>query len=177
MIFEFGKFKVDIDVDRTREFYKRMVNVSDGCNCIDCRNYEKAMEYLPGSVTDFFNTIGIDIKKVSEVYTNITNPDGAVFYGGFYHLCGKLLSGDSAWVEENTVGEHTSRVSHWEQANTYALTRDFYVSFQSECALVEEEFPTPVLQLEIAANIPWVLEEENTCPKDDKFYLYGEYEE
>lgn len=172
MIFQFGKFRVDIDVERTREFYKKLENLSEGCNCTDCRNYEKAMEYVPDKVVHFFDAIGINIKKPAEVYTNITNPDNTVFYGGFYHLCGELLAGDSAWVGESSKEEQDLTVSHWEQANTYPVTRDFYVSFQKECALVEEGFPAPVLQLEIAANIPWVLEEENTCPKDDRFYLY-----
>ena len=43
----------------------------------------------------------------------------------------------------------------------YEISDDFRVSFQEECALVEKGFPRPVLQMEIEAAIPWVLEEEN----------------
>jgi hypothetical protein len=42
MIFEFGHQKVDIDVERTRQFY-----LEDGlldCPCDDCVNYVKAVD-------------------------------------------------------------------------------------------------------------------------------------
>lgn len=54
MIFQFGQFEIDVDVNRTREFYKKMENVSKGCNCTGCRNFEKAVDFLPGNVIVFF---------------------------------------------------------------------------------------------------------------------------
>lgn len=163
---QFGQFHLEIDVDKTREFYETIDFVSEGCSCAGCRNYERAADALPDEVRAFFDTIGINIKKVCEVYVHMTNPDGTVYYGGFYHLCGKLVKGDSAWVEESAgdsaAGDGLARTFHWEHSNTYSVSRDFHVSFQEECSLVEPGFPTPVLQMEIEANIPWVLEEENT---------------
>ena len=161
MIFQFGQFEIDVDVNRTREFYKKMENVSKGCNCTGCRNFEKAVDFLPGNVIGFFDTLGIDMKKITEVFVNTTNPDGTVFYGGFYHLCGKLLKGGSAWIEEPTNTENAN-LFHWEQSNSYSLCKDFYVSFGNVNALVEKDFPKPVLTLDIQANIPWVLNEPNT---------------
>lgn len=161
MIVQFGQFKAEIDVDKTQEFYKKMECVSKGCDCAGCRNYESAIDFLPDEVTHFFYSIGIDMKKISEVYVNTTNPDGTVFYGGFYHLCGKLLEGKSAWVEQ-WIEKDTVRVDRWEHSKTYSVSKDFYISFQEDCSLVETGFPAPVLQLEIEANIPWVLKEKNT---------------
>ena len=41
------------------------------------------------------------------------------------------------------------------------LTPDHFAYFPSKCGLVDEDFPTPVIQLEIQGNIPWVLNEPN----------------
>ena len=41
------------------------------------------------------------------------------------------------------------------------LTPDHFVYFTKECALVEKELPTPIIQLEIQGDIPWVLDEPN----------------
>lgn len=150
MVFQFGQFKVDIDVEKTQEFYKSMNLVSKGCQCSGCRNYEIAIDILPNEVKNFFDTIGIDMKKVTEVYVNVANPDNSLYYEGFYHLCGSLLQGESE----------------------YSLTKDFYISFQEDCVLMEDGFPTPALQLEISANIPWALNEDNTYFKSSSFCLY-----
>lgn len=91
--------------------------------------------------------IGADIRKAAEVYVNAVNPDGTLFYGGFYYVCGRLLDGNSS--------------------EPYILQKDFQISFQTECDLVGPGFPKPVLQVDIAANVPWVLKEENTYPRSD----------
>lgn len=156
MIFEFGPYKIDVDVDRTKQFYKTASRVSEGCSCSGCRNYEKAVQKLPTVITDFFTSLGIDMRCVCEVYVNYANPDGSLFYGGFYHLCGTLLSGKSAWVPTNSTS------SYWEDDRTFPVTDNFRISFQQECHLLEKDFPLTALQLEVSANIPWVLFEENT---------------
>ncbi|MDE6642276.1 MAG: hypothetical protein K2K63_17335 [Acetatifactor sp.] len=128
MEFQLGQFHLDIDVQKTRSFYRKSANVSESCSCPGCRNYENAAGILPDEIKCFFNSIGVDIKKPAEVYVNSAHSDGSLLYGGFYHLCG---------------------------------TNGFYVSFQEDCSLVEADFPAPVLQMEIEATIPWVLQETN----------------
>jgi hypothetical protein len=39
------------------------------------------------------------------------------------------------------------------------------VAFTGDTALVAPDFPRPVLQLEIDASLPWLLEEENDYPR------------
>lgn len=51
-------------------------------------------------------------------------------------------------------------LSYWNKENTYEITKDYHISFGEEAALLEKGFPLPVLQIEIEANIPWVLDEE-----------------
>lgn len=45
-------------------------------------------------------------------------------------------------------------------ARMFELSSNYQVAFTDEIALVGEGFPTPVIQMEILAKIPWVLQEE-----------------
>lgn len=159
MEFRFGPYALDIDIQKTRLFYQKANNVSVDCSCASCRNFEKAVEILPDEIKYFFDSLGINMKKPAEVYASMVNDDGLVSYGGFYHLCGRLLSGESAWV--TIKSSKKARTSYWDTSKTYSVSKDLHVSFQEDCALVEDGFPEPVLQMEIEANIPWVLEEPN----------------
>jgi len=136
MIFEFSKYKLDVDADKTRAFYQRKYTPAE-CSCAGCRNFREAVGILPREVKSFFDNLGIDMKKMREVYTFNANDDNTVSYGGFTHICGKILAADSEWI---------------------AITPDFKISFQEDCDLPEDVFPLPAVQLEIWADIPWVLE-------------------
>lgn len=72
------------------------------------------------------------MKKVTEVYGEKGREDGTLLYGGFYHLCGTVLEGESAWNVKD------SDISHWEKARTFFVTDKFEISFQKECYLLEE---------------------------------------
>lgn len=159
MIFEFGKFKVDIDVEKTKQFYENAEKVSKSCSCDGCQNFEQAVEILPQSVNGFFANLGIDIRKVCECYVNCTNTNETLLYGGFCHACGTLLNGKSAWKKSSETS------SYWNDEVTFTISDDFYVSFKNDVALLETDFPLPVIQLEFSANIPWVLDKKNTYPK------------
>ena len=155
MIFEFGQYKLNIDVDKTRLFYERSRLVTAGCTCSGCHNYEQAVKNISSEVVEFFNDLGVDMRKVCEVYVNCRNSDDTLLYGGFYHLCGTLLTGKTAWVPTS------ASTSHWQESQAFQIAPSFLVSFQTECDLLENEFPMPSLQMEISANIPWVLSKQN----------------
>lgn len=154
-----GSYALDIDIQKTRAFYQNADKVTAGCSCPGCRNFEKAAGLLPVETKRFFASLGIDIEKPAEVYVNTVNADGSVAYGGFYHLCGRVLRGESAWVVVKS--NKKVRTSYWDTSKTYAVSKDFRVSFQEDCSLVEDGFPEPVLQMDVEANLPWVLEEPN----------------
>lgn len=156
MIFTFGNYTVDVDVDKTKKIYNKLPLITQGCDCDGCRNFEKATEVLPESVRAFFDDLGVDLKKVVECYVNCKNEDGTLLYGGFCHVCGTLIQGKSAWV--NISKTH----SYYNTDFTYLLDKNFHISFQEECLMVEEQFEAPILQIELDANIPWVLDKENT---------------
>lgn len=156
MLFEFGPCRVDIDVAKTKQFYKNADTVSKSCLCDGCRNFERAVDTLPSIVTAFFADLGIDMRKVRECYVNFADDDGMLFYGGFYHICGTLLDGDSAWKKMN------NKLCCWDDKAAFCISPGFHVSFQRDIALLEKDFPLPALQLEFTAKLPWVLEKSNT---------------
>ncbi len=156
MIFEFGPFCVDIDVEKTKKFYETAAKLSERCWCDGCLNFERAAAILPQSVRNFFESLGIDMRKICECYVNCTNQDGTVFYGGWCHICGTLLRGESAWKKID------DRTRCWNDEATYEIADHFQVSFQNDVALLETDFPSPVIQLDFdAKNIPWVLDKKN----------------
>lgn len=159
MIMQYGPFRLNVDADKTREFYRSMPYLRESCSCAGCRNYEAAVLVFPEKVRCFFHSLGIDIRKPTEVYVNQTNKDGTLFYGGFYHLCGSLLAECSVW--KNGLEESDSEYLQREQEWTYAVSKMFRVSFRMDCDLLEAGFPRTALQLELEADIPWVLTEKN----------------
>ncbi|MGN1032247.1 MAG: hypothetical protein ACI4PU_02185 [Intestinibacter sp.] len=156
MIFKFNQYVIDIYIDKTRRFYQTAKNITHGCNCSGCRNFEKAVSHLPQEVRAIFDKMGIDMKKAREAYINCKNSDGTLFYAGFYHICGKLLSGSSPWKETSQMSKEL------DEKKLFKINEDFEIAFQNEVDLLEKNFSSPVIQLEFFANIPWVLEEENT---------------
>jgi hypothetical protein len=44
--------------------------------------------------------------------------------------------------------------------------RGFQIFFKGDLDCVQENCPRPVVQMEINADIPWVLEKENTYERD-----------
>lgn len=155
MVFEIGQYKLDIDVVKTKYFYKNADVVSKSCSCDGCLNFEKAISELPTTVITFFTNLGIDMRKVCECYVNDADDNGNLLYGGFYHVCGTLLEGKSAWRKIN------KSFLHWDSKSGISISSDFCVSFQKDTALLEEEFPHPAIQLDFSAKIPWVLKKRN----------------
>lgn len=159
MIFTFGKYTVDIDVEKTREIYRTLPTTGQACGCDGCENFERAVDVLPAEVRSFFEALGVDPKRVTECYVNCRMADDTLYYGGFCHLCGTLVHGESAFVKDSPTS------SYYDPDRAYHICKDFCVSFQEECHLLEKVFEAPVLQLDFEAMIPWVLDKENTYPK------------
>ena len=155
MRLKYGSYDLDVDVRRTREFYEKAETVGESCGCDGCVNFEKAANVLPAEIKDFFGSLGVNLRKASECYVIHTDEDGKLVYGGFYHICGVLLSGEGAWVK---VSENTAA---WDQKRTFAVNEDFLIFFQKEIDLLEEGFPQPVIQMEFSARIPWMMDKDN----------------
>ena len=153
MLFEFGNYILDIDVDKTREFYIHAQNITADCDCQGCRNYVKWAEELSAEPKYTLENMGVLLEKTPEVYVNCSNEDGTLYYGGFYHVCGKIVRGKNPWM---TITENSRT---FDEGTFVSLADGFRVSFTEDIDLLEENFPTPAIQMEILANIPFVLSE------------------
>lgn len=162
MIFTFGKFTINVDIEKNREFYHTAETPTEGCVCDGCRNFEKAVDSFPKSVKEFFENLGIVPEKPAEVYVNCSEENGKkLFYGGFYHLCGTVLDGDNAWKTQ--IIDSTTSISHIDQDYLYEIDAGFYVTFcTGGTTMLEDGFPEPVITMDIEFHIPWVLDTENT---------------
>lgn len=160
MRLEFEPFLIDADPECTRAYYESASGI--GCDCSGCRNYERAAAEFPQELLEFFRTLGVDPKKPAEVYVNGTQEDGRLWYGGFYHLRGALLRGKGGW--RMVAADEMCQTSVWEPESCYPVSDSFRIAFVEDAALVDPNFPRPVLQMEIDASLPWLLEEENDYP-------------
>lgn len=153
MIFRSGIYELDVDVDRTRQFYTN--ENYEFCTCAGCRNFSKAYSLLPEVVQRFFQQFGIHMGKPAEISAYNSVDGNSTFYGGFYHICGTVLTGKNPWQK---TGKRTYSL---DQRYALNLTGDCSVFFTDACSLVEKDFPAPVIQMEFQCSIPWVLEEPN----------------
>ena len=153
MIFQFGQYKIDVNVEKTRAFYESDVpkKTSDSCVCEGCQNYDKAILTAPDAVLSFLRSLGIDPQKPGEVYGYVDHKSGEPthMYGGWYHVVGVMLEG------------------RLESAVESALTRyrpdpdfDFNVWFGDDVkrmGWIYEGFPTPIVELSISTTLPWLI--------------------
>lgn len=116
-----------IDRARTAAFYAAAPEIS--CPCEDCRRFLRLTPRLPEAVQTFLNELGVDARKLTEVY-RLPDEAGKVRYGAFTAVCGELA--------EN--GERTPVLSLGESCAAW---------FRKEISLPEPGFPEPAIQLEL----------------------------
>lgn len=160
MLYKFGEQLIDINVEKTRKFYKTAKTITQGCNCDGCCNYEEATAYFPNEVKTFFENIGVDLKKAAEIIAWVSENDKKdVYYGGFYHVCGRIISEDNLWKSELVDTDTT--VCHLDEDEMFMITENYRIGFCNGSSLLEEGFPLPAIQIEILFTCPWVISKEN----------------
>ena len=153
MIFNFGRFQLDIDVEATKTFYcKHGKTVLEDCGCVNCRNYYEAISKVSDKVKNFFASLGIDPQKSPEATWWITNEDGIAYYSIIFHVVGTIIKSVDIYEPFGDNGYHLIT------ENFYEIDKNFKVGFTSKAVLVERDFPMPCIQLEIEAYLPWVID-------------------
>ena len=153
MIFDFGNFRVDIDVESTKAFYsKHGKTVLENCGCVNCRNYYEAISMAADEVKAFFNSIGIDPQKSPEATWWTTNENGVAYYSVIFHVVGTMIQSVDIY---EPVGDNGYQLI---KENFYEINQDFRVGFTSNAVLVEKDFPKPCIQLEMEAYLPWMID-------------------
>ena len=153
MDFLYGPYHIDVNIDKTQGYYAKEYDI--GCDCKGCKNFVQTILHLPEDVKAFFSQFGVDPAKPAEISTYHSVDGIETLYGGFYHICGTILSGKNPWVQ---VAKKQYRLN-----DEYAikLSNGFSFYFTEDCSLVDESFPTPVIQMEFTGNLPWVIDEPN----------------
>ena len=169
MIFEFGDYILDIDVEKTRAFYAA-APLND-CDCDGCVNFRLAADSFPAEVKEFFEKLGADPKKAAELMVWVAEDGGkSLWYGGFYHLCGSITNGKDCKTPARGEITHTG--------SGYRIAEGYSAGFTSSADLVEDGFPGPIVQMEIDFHrVPWVRECENPYadnPKSLMKRIFGE---
>lgn len=134
---------LEVDIDKTREFYNKGINV---CSCLDCKNFVVACKHLNPSIANLFNELGINPAMPAHLSQFPTEDTLEKLYIGIYHLIGKVLEGE------------LSTSSNWNETNTIEI-KNFIIGFSDDLEFVPGGFPNPVLQIDFEAKIPWVLDE------------------
>lgn len=153
MVFDFGDFRMDVDVERTKEFYNILgKTVLEDCGCVNCRNYYEAILKTSDKVKCFFTSLGIDPQKSPEATWWYTDENGVAHYSLTFHIVGTIINAVDIYrpVEDNAFQQILE--------NFYEIDKDFKVGFTPEIVLLEQNFPKPCIQLEIDAHLPWVLD-------------------
>ena len=140
MIFQLGRYTIDVDVEKTKDFYASAVVSNEICSCPCCQHFPNAIMSCSTIIVDFLNNLGIDPRKPGEVFGDKYN------CSGWYHIVGTLLNGrvdglvydsSNAFIPDKTV--------------------DFIVWFDDDSnrmGRIEKNFPSPILEMSFSANFP-----------------------
>ena len=155
MIFDIGLYQLNIDVERTDHYYREQTEIL--CDCDGCQNYGKAAATLPEPVLRFLRQFGIDPAKPAEVYVNYAPSQDTVFYEGFYYICGTILKGTEPWVRVD------DKQHQFDEPYRIHLGDGFSVyMMEPQWGILDKDFPTPVIQMEISFILPWLLDKPNS---------------
>ena len=152
MLLQLGPYKLDIDVEKTREANKQVISTNFDCPCGACQNFTPAILLSDRNVLSFLDQLGLDPRKPSEIWENLTQ-NGLVEYGGFYHLIGSINE-----VSEPEFFQKSKKVMVFNPERLIKISKSFSVSFSDDCSLVPKSYPDPVFQMNIACGLPWVLD-------------------
>ena len=139
MIFYFGRYTIDVDVEKTKAFYVSDFSVASNevCSCDCCQHFPDAIMTCSTIVVDFLHNLGIDPRKPGEVFGEKYS------CSGWYHIVGTLLNG---------------RVTELSSDGSNAFVPDETVNFKvwfdddiKRMGWIEDNFPSPILEMSFSA--------------------------
>jgi hypothetical protein len=139
-ILELPGWRIEYDRLATIALYRLAFAAEpESCGCDPCRNWAATRErLLPKGFRELLGRLGIPFDHEAEVYHNCRLESGMHSYGAWYHFIGRVLFGERECSPNLDFGP-------------------FSVYFHSKPALVPESFDAqPVVQLEVAAEVPWL---------------------
>ena len=138
-----GEWEFRVDRAATVDAHSREPHGrADPCTCNGCRNFVAAREQVfPAEFLALLDSLGIDWRKDGQVYLGGRLESGLYSYGGWFHFVGALdTTGDFPVV---SMGESLKVWLCRGNAPPLATMKNL-----------------PRVQLEFAAEVPWVLNED-----------------
>ncbi|MCL2046893.1 MAG: hypothetical protein FWG88_10980 [Oscillospiraceae bacterium] len=177
MIQNFKLFTLDINVENTKNYYKK-VSSEEKCDCLYCQNFYIAIKNVSNDISSIFQQLGVDIECPREIYENCSNADNIVYYGGWYHVCGTIIDSknyfsiytllDQSVSSNENVSLNTSFRTDCISLNKAGeiividdptvASDSLRFSFQNECHMLDDIFPKPAIQFNVHIDLPWVLD-------------------
>ncbi|MBQ8338975.1 MAG: hypothetical protein IJY16_00825 [Clostridia bacterium] len=140
MIFNFGRYTIDVDIEKTRAFYTSDFSVATNevCSCDCCQRFPDTIMACSPTVVSFLNSLGIDPRKPGEVFGSEEDS-----YNGWYHIVGTLLNGKISGAcfdsSNSFVPDETVKFQVW------------FDDDNKRMGWIEENFPTPILEISFSA--------------------------
>ena len=157
MRLDFRSYSVEVDAEATRRAYEALSRTDEACTCSGCRNFSLAIgDALGEGGRRFFEELGVDPAKPTEACVDdaLGGADGTLLYGAWYRLCGRIERRFE--LPPGTTGRE------WRDAMARDVG-DANVSFSEHVIGGKAGFGGgAVVQMDISARVPWVLDEPNT---------------
>jgi hypothetical protein len=147
---QFGRWRLCCDREMTRRAYTSIAQGgAEACGCAYCRNFILARPHvIPSEAFALFERLGVDVSKEAEVYQTHPLRLGLHAYGGWLHFVGAIEQGADALTPSGVI-------------ELEPLGPTFSLGFTNRLALVPASFAAlPTCQVEFAAKVPWLLEDE-----------------
>lgn len=146
-----GRWTLRVDVEATRAAYAAVpAGGTDRCRCEQCVNFERARERAyPPELRALLEELGVDWRKEAEACHLTRLRPGWHLYNGWFHVVAVIESGREAW---RRVGDSLS------EPDFERLGDSLQVGISTREHLLPAPFRgRPVVQLELLAEVPWVL--------------------
>jgi hypothetical protein len=147
----YKSWRLCCDPEATRTAYAQIESgAPERCGCDYCRNFIALREQsYPREVLDLLAQLGIDYRREAEVYHLARLPGGLHQYGGWFHFIG-TFEGPEPW-EADASGRR--------RLHMVPIDDRFSLTFRREAQLAPEPLKDqPLVQLEFAVQIPWILD-------------------
>lgn len=158
----FQKWEIAADPGATREAYAAIdIGWPEYCGCVHCRNFVTARPTVyPPEALELMGRLGITPTLEQEVVPVEPLGREAYFYTGSFPFVGTLTSGPDFWRPKPGGGLMNDR-----EATAY-LTDRFRMGFTTRLTRTPKPFRgKPVVQLEFAAEVPWVIPKRMPDPE------------
>ena len=157
MTLDFKNFSVEIDAEATRQAYEGLRRVDEKCSCDGCQNFPLAIgKALSEEGRRLFASMGVDPAKATEAYVNCARDEGTIFYGAWYHLCGRIERRVEA-VPDVTAAEWGRDIERDVGDNAFILFSDKRIDLKEDVFSGRAD----VVQMELFADVPWFMDGPN----------------